>query len=101
MKFRLVGLTEIKEILRELSVGLQRLTLYENFENMEIGVTIASGAIAKIRNTLTFIPSRYIIVSQEGDGLVTKDTTTPWDLNHVYLINNGSNEVTIKVIFMR
>jgi len=52
------------------------------------------------------IPSKYVITKQRGNGLVTlpqinEDQSNLWSNESVFLTNNGDEEVTIDVIFMR
>ena len=100
MKFRIEGLKSFQALIKELALGLRRLSLSDNFEGFETTVTIPATTELSIRNQLSFIPSRYIIVSQTGNGLITKGTTD-WSNNFLYLYNNGSVDVTITVQFLR
>ena len=110
MKFNLTSAINLVDLAKKLSVGLTKLSIEDNMENFKvIGLSIPSGETVSIRNELTFIPTQYIITSQEGNALITKtkgldasgNATLEWDDNFLYLINNGSNGVTITVIFMR
>jgi len=49
---------------------------------------------------LTYIPNYFIILSQEGNGLITKGTST-WDSNYIYLYNNGAVPVKATVLFTK
>ena len=100
MKFPFENVSNFSQTLRELAIGLLRLDLVENFESVELDVNIEAGQEAKIRNPLSFIPSRYIISSQKGNSLVTRSETT-WTRDFLYLTNNGTNPVILKIIFMR
>lgn len=100
MKFNLERLRDFAKLTRELAVGLRDLTFADNFRSFEKVVTIAATTEEQIRNELSFIPTRYIIVSQEGNGLITKGTTE-WSSNFLYLYNNGAASVTATVIFFR
>lgn len=80
--------------------GLRDIRFLDNFDCFETEVTIPNSSELEIRNELTIIPTRYIIVSQSGNGLVTKGTST-WTKDFLYLYNNGGVDVTIKVIFFR
>lgn len=111
----------LQDLITKAIAGLKKLTFTDNFEAFKAqDIEIAPGQTVSIRNELTFIPSQYIITSQEGNGLVTKakleivntpggtnNTTQEWNLDYLYLKNNGSetNEesetVKITVIFMR
>lgn len=101
MKFNLQGLT-LEEVLALLENNLSKLDFSNNFEGFESTVTLghtSSDNIVTIRNNLTFVPTRYIILSQEGNGLITKTGT--WNKNSLYLKNNGNEKVTLKVIFLK
>lgn len=100
MRFGLEKLRDYRELIKELANGLLKLDLLNNFESFETNVVISATSEKQIRNQLTFIPSRYIIVSQLGNGLITK-SSTEWTKNYLYLYNNGAVEVTAKIIFMR
>lgn len=99
MKFNLEKILDIKRLTRELTNGLRRLTFSENFTSFEENVVITAGSTLKIRNKLTTIPSKYIIGVQIGNGLITKTGT--WDINSIYLINNGAVTVTATIIFLK
>jgi len=98
MRFRL--LEDIKSLVKDLNHGLRTLTFGDNMEGFETTVTITATSQLEIRNELTFEPSRYILFSQIGNGLITKGTDT-WSKDNVYLYNNGSVDVTITVYFMK
>ena len=100
MKFNLTSSINLVDLAKKLSVGLTKLSIEDNMENFKVtGVSIPAGDTVSIRNELRFIPTQYIITSQEGNALITKTGT--WTNEFVYLINNGSSDVTITVIFMR
>jgi len=103
MKFNLTSARDLVDLAKKLTVGLTKLTIDENMESfkvedLEIGHGTGSDTVT-IGNKLTFVPKQYIITSQVGNGLVTK--TGDWDINTLSLINNGSSDVTITVVFMR
>ena len=100
MKFNIERIEDIINLARELAVGLIDLTFGDNFVSSESTVTIAATSEARIRHSLQVVPTRYIIVNQEGNGLVTNGTTTN-TANHLYLYNNGSVSVTIKVVILK
>lgn len=107
MKFNLTSARDLVDLAKKLTVGLSNLTFDDNMEtykveNLKILPYDASKPnqnVVTIGNKLTFVPTQYIITSQEGNGLVTKTGT--WSNKFLHLINNGSSEVTITVIFMR
>lgn len=100
MKFSLENLFNFKQLVRHLSAGLERLTFEDNFESSKITLVIPATSELKFRNQLNFIPSKYIVLFQQGNGLVTAGTTK-WTKDFLYMENHGSNEVTIKVLFLR
>lgn len=69
-------------------------------EGFEATLVLGATTELEVRNELTFQPSRYIILSQTGNGLITKGSTA-WTSNNMYLYNNGAEEVTIIVFFMK
>ena len=101
MKFGLESVSTLSALIRKLVVGLTRLDLIDNFDSViEEGIEIPSGTEITIRNKLTYTPTKYIITSQVGNGLITKGDT-PWTRSALYFKNNGSETVTINVTFMR
>jgi len=100
MKFPFEIIRSLNELKDLLSVGMKKLAFLDNFESFETSVIISATSEIEIKNLLQFIPSKYIIVSQTGNGLVTK-STTEWTRDNIYLYNNGSVEVTATIIFMR
>ena len=99
MKFNIESLGSLKQLIRELSTGLYKLTLEDNFEGFDTTQVITSGSEAKIRNELKFIPTRYIITMQEGNGNVTKSNT--WTSDFLYMTNHGPDSVTVTIRFLR
>lgn len=101
MKFSLGTIFDLKQLLKELGTGLSRLSFTENFESFETEATIAANTEAAIRNELSFIPSRMIIVKQTGNALVTAGDTV-WNGNYLYIKNHDStNSATVKIIFFK
>lgn len=99
MKFRLEQLRELKSLVKELANGLMNLTFGDNFNSFEQVVEIAATTEISVRNQLTKIPERYIIVSQTGNGLITKGTTD-WTKDYITFYNNGAVTVTATIIVM-
>ena len=100
MRFRLESLQSLTQLIKELSTGLRRLTFESNFESFEVNVEIPTTSEFGVRNQLTFRPTKYIIVSQSGNGLITKGPTE-WTDNNLYLYNNGASDVEATIIFFR
>jgi len=99
-KFNLERIEDIVNLARQLAVGLRDMSFRDNFTSSETTVTISAGSEARIRHSLSIVPTRYIIVDQTGNGLVTRGPTT-WTNKYAYLINNGAESVTITVIFLK
>lgn len=100
MKFDIEKIREVARLVKELAVGLGDLNFADNFRSFEKDVTIPATSEARIVNELSFIPTKYIITSQTGDGLVTKGDTA-WTDDLLYLKNNGSVSVTLTVVFLK
>ena len=101
MKFNITRLIDIQKLTKVLDNGLRKLDFANNFESQVAeDIVISATSEASIRNELNFIPKKYIIVSQSGNGLVTK-SSTEWTSEYLYLYNNGASEVTITVIFFK
>ena len=97
-------LNDLKSITKELSTRLRALTFGDNFDSFEVKLTVPGAAAPNneitTRNQLTQIPTRYIIVSQEGGGLITRGSV--WDTNYISFQNaSTSDDAKITVIVMR
>lgn len=106
MKFSLSQLADLRQILKELSTGLNRLDFSENFVSFTWTGTIAAGATAQIRNKLDSVPTRMYVDLQTGNGLLTKGisyggASVLWDANYVYVLNNGAASVTATITFFK
>ena len=106
MKVNLVSAKDLGDLVKKLTTLLTNLSFEDNITSFkQENITIASGKNVTVRNKLTFVPSQYIITSQIGNSIVTKGVNQEngkgWDINSLYLYNNGPSEVTITVIFMR
>ena len=99
MKFNIEGLKDITRIVKELANGLRRLTFSENCEGFEVTETIAASGTNVVRNQLTVEPTKYIIVSNDGDGVISKGST--WDSNYISFKNNGSIEADVTIIVLK
>jgi hypothetical protein len=93
---------ELGYTLKELSVGLQKLSLEDNFDSFKVEVEIPAGEEVKIRNQLRDreVTQRHIVRGNEYSKDIA-DGETPWDLNFVYLKNYGSGTATATVLFTR
>jgi hypothetical protein len=101
MKFSLETSLDIKELIKELSHGLYKLSLEENMEAFKVeDLKIGANSEVQVKNKLKFTPKQYIITSQQGGGLITK-SDKDWKTGYLSLTNSGSTEATITIIFMR
>ena len=98
-KFRIEGLKDIGRIVKELAVGLRDLSFNNNFTNFEIDVTISNESTIIVRNQLSVIPTRYLVVSNDGDGVISKGST--WGINNISFKNNGTIEATVKIVVLK
>ncbi len=101
MRFTIEGVRDIVDLVRQLSIGLYKLSFKDNFESFTVeGVQIPSNTEISIQNKLTFVPKHYIITTQTGNSLVTKGDKE-WTKTALYFKNNGSNDVTLNIVFLR
>ena len=98
MKFSIDSIRDIKNLIRELSVGLTKLAFLDNFESFEWSGTIDATSTVTIRNKLKNVPTKRIIVKQSAGALIS-DSSTTWTTNFVYLQNHSATPVTVTVIF--
>lgn len=100
MKFNLSKFLSLQTLITELSIGLTKLNLTDNFEAREIEVVIPATSEAKIQHNLGFVPKRYLIVDFLGNGVISRGTNS-WDRTFAYLYNYGTDQATLKVIFYK
>ena len=87
---------------RELTVGLTKLDLEENFNSFLVnGIVVPAASELAIRNQLNVIPTQRIIVKGGTDSNNVVDGDTPWDINFLYLKNVGATDATINVLFIK
>jgi hypothetical protein len=94
---------DLKKFLRELQLGLTKLSFADNFESFQVTVTISAGAELQIRNELlnSAIPTKRIIVKGGSGAQDIVDGDTEWNLNYVYLKNTGASTATATVVFLK
>jgi uncharacterized membrane protein len=100
MKFSLGSLANLQQVITELSNGLNKLDINDNFISFETTITIGAGLETKVRNLLQVIPSKMIITYQTGNGLITASGTA-WTDDYLYIKNNGLVSVTAKITFQK
>lgn len=95
--------SDYRVLLRDLQLGLTKLSFGDNFESFEVEVSIPATTELAIQNRLTsgLIPTKRVIV-RGGDGTQNiVDGDTPWSSNFVYLKNVGATDVSFTVVFFR
>lgn len=90
---------DLANSLRDLSTGLSRLKLQDNFEGFMTEVIFTGAGEVGIRHNLGYVPSMRIIVRSTVPDIV--DGATPWDENFVYLSKASSGAGTATVVFLR
>ena len=103
MKFTTELATNVYDLIEYLALGLRSIDLHENtISFIKEDLKIAAGSTVKIANPLNKLtPKKYLVVSQEGAGQITKAKGKKWTNDNVYLTNNGSEQVIATIIFMR
>ena len=93
---------DLKKILRELQLGLNKLTFQDNFNSFTETVTIPATSELSIRNKLLNEVPSYRLIVRGGDGAQNiVDGDALWDENYVSLKNTGATDVTFTVVFFR
>lgn len=102
MKFRSTVLNTFPKLIKELGVIFKDLSLEDNFSSYKIeDLALPANTETKIRNGLDHLPTKYIIVKQTGNALITAGDTV-WTNDFLYLKNHdASNSATITVIFFK
>jgi len=90
---------DLANSLRDLTTGLGRLKLLENFEGFEARVSFSGAGEVAIRHNLGFVPSQRIIVRATAADVVDGDTA--WSTEFVYLKKLGAGAATATVVFLR
>lgn len=91
--------TDLANSLRDLTTGLGRLKLLDNFEGFEAQVSFTGAGEVSIRHNAGYTPSQRIIVRATASDIVDGDTS--WDENFVYLKKTDAGTATATVIFLR
>jgi hypothetical protein len=101
MRIGISNAKSLSSLTRLLETILGRLSLIDNFESFEVqDIEITSGDEVTIGNKLTTIPSKYIVVGQTGNGVISKGDTQ-WTAKYLYVKNNGPDTVKVSIIFLR
>lgn len=90
--------------LRELFIGLNKLSFEDNFEGFLANKDIATTTTVTITNPLGAIP-RYRVILQAkpitAGTVIIDDSLTDWSKEAVYLRNMGTATARVTVFFMR
>ncbi len=92
---------DLTATIRELRVGLTKLTFTDNFESFTSVLTIPALTEAVIRNELTSIPTEWITVRKDEGGIYVCEGDTAWTLDYLYLKNTGAMDAQITVRFFK
>lgn len=90
---------DLANSLRDLTTGLGRLKLLDNFEGFEAQVSFSGAGEVAIRHNLGFTPTQRIIVRATASDIVDGDSQ--WSNDFVYLKKTGAGTATATVIFLR
>lgn len=90
---------ELANSLKDLTSGLNKLKLLDNFEGFEATFSFQGNDEQSFRHNIGFIPSQRIIVRADTQDII--DGPTPWSKDYVYLKKNSAGSGTATVIFLR
>lgn len=91
---------ELNAGIRDLFIGLRRLSFEDNFESFEFSGSIGASAEISITNKLPFIPSRYIVLDTTGGAVVGRGPTA-WTSDRVFIRNYTATATVAKIVFLR
>lgn len=102
MKFRTAVLNTLPKLVKELGVTLKDLSFDDNFDSFTVeNQAIPANTEIKIRNEMQTRPTKYLILKQTGNALVTAGDTA-WDDNFIYMKNHdAANPATITITFFK
>lgn len=102
MKFRTAVLTDLPKLVKELAIVLKEISFEDNFTSFLVeDQALPANTEVKIRNQLKLRPSKYLIVKQTGNALVTAGDTA-WDDNFLYIKNHdAANAATASILFIK
>jgi len=90
---------ELANSLKDLSSGLNKLKLSDNFEGFEATFNFNGSDEQAFRHNAGFIPSQRIILRATSFEICDGDT--PWTKEYVYLKKTTAGSATATVIFLR
>ena len=91
---------ELNAGIRDLFIGLRRLSFEDNFESFEFSGAIAATTEVAVTNKLSFIPSRYIVLDTTGGAVVGRGPTA-WNQDRLFISNYSTTATVAKIVFMR
>ena len=103
MRFSLESSRDLQDLIKKLSVGLRNLDFEENMQCFKVSAEIKANSTLMLVNKLTFIPSQYIITSQNKSGQITRsdDYGHTWTRDKLFLENHGGNDIEFTVLFFK
>lgn len=99
MKFNLENLKDLKRLVKELAVGLRSLNFIDNFTSFEVSDIITNSSTIIVRNKLNSTDIRYLVTSNDGDGVISKGST--WDNNYLSFKNNGTVDANVEIVVLK
>lgn len=87
--------------LRELTLGLTKLSFEDNFAGWSTEVTIPAGSEVQITNQLGEVPNHRLITRGGTDSNNIVDGDTEWTAQLVSLKNTGATTVTVTAVFLK
>jgi hypothetical protein len=91
---------ELNAGIRELFIGLRRLSFEDNFESFEYTGSIAATTEISVQNKFSFIPSRYLVVDTTSGAVVGRGPTA-WTSDRLFIKNYSASATVAKIVFMR
>jgi hypothetical protein len=93
---------ELAATIRELRVGMQNLSLKDNFDSFEVVLNIPANTEVEVVNKLTTVPTYYLILRKDLGGLSVSDGDQTWTQSRLYLKNqSATDEANIIVRFFK
>jgi len=89
----------LNNTLTDVTTVLQRLTFKDNFRSYQTVVTIEAGQELPIQHNLGVIPTGRLIL--KASGYQVRDGDTAWTSDYIYLKNEGTNAVSLKIVILR
>jgi hypothetical protein len=92
---------DLSSCMKDLFVGLKRLSFEDNFESFQVTLKFEAGVSDVILdNQLSGVPSKWIVVRVTSGYVVLSDGPI-WNAEKLSLRNSGASSGTATVLFMR